>query len=101
LFKSIRYQLNGQDLEYINNPGHASTMMGLLTYPDDYSKSRGLNKLWSRGTTNVAAQTNLDFATRQAYLIQKPNPKSTFNVKLDLIDICLVLPMITIKFCKV
>jgi len=83
LFKSIRYQLNGQDLEYINNPGHASTMMGLLTYPDDYGKSRGLDQLWSKDT-NALAQANLGFAVRQVYLIQKPNPKDTFSVKVDL-----------------
>lgn len=84
LFKSVRYQLNGQDLEYINNPGHASTMMGLLTYPDDYGKSRGLNQLWSKDTTNAAAAANLGFAARQAYIIQKPDPKGIFSIKVNL-----------------
>jgi len=84
LFKSVKYQINGQDLEYINNPEHASTMMGLLTYPGDYGKSKGLNQLWSKDTTNTAAAANLGFAARQAYLIQKPNPKSTFSIKVDL-----------------
>jgi len=82
LFKSIRYQLDGQDLEYINNPGHASTMMGLLTYPNDYGKSRGLNQLWSKDTT--AAVANLGFAAHQVYLIQKPDPKGTFSIKVNL-----------------
>jgi len=84
LFKVIRYKLVGQDLEYINNPGHPSTMMGLLTYPDDYGKSRGLNQLWLKDTSNAAAVANLGFAARQVYLIQQPNPKGTFSAKVDL-----------------
>jgi len=84
LFKSIRYQLDGQDLKYINNPGHASTIMGFLTYPDDYGKSRGLNQLWSKDTSNAAAVANLGFAARQTYIIQKPDPKGTFSIKVDL-----------------
>jgi len=84
LFKSVRYQLDRQDLEYINNPGHASTMMGLLTYPDDYGKSRGLNQLWSKDTSNIAAATNLGFNARQIYIVRNPDPKGTFSVKVDL-----------------
>jgi len=83
LFKSVRYQINGQDLEYINNPGHASTMMGLLTYPDDYAKSKGLNQLWSKDTIDAAAAAYLGFAARQAHLIQKPDPKGTFSIEVD------------------
>jgi len=80
LFKSIRYQLDGQDLEYINNPGHTSTIIGLLTYPDDYGKSRGLNQLWSKDTSATPAIANLGFAARQTYIIQKPDPKGTFSI---------------------
>jgi len=59
-------------------------MMGLLTYPDDYGKSRVLNQLWSKDTTAAAAVANLGFAARQTYVIQKPDPKGTFSVKVDL-----------------
>ena len=46
LFKRIRYELSGQDIENITNVGQATTMLGLLKYPDDFSKSKGLNQLW-------------------------------------------------------
>ena len=46
LFKSIRYELLGQEIEKIMYPGQATTMLGLLKYPDDFSKSKGLNQLW-------------------------------------------------------
>ena len=35
LFKSIRYELSGQEIEKIMYPGKATTMSGLLKYPDD------------------------------------------------------------------
>ena len=42
LFKRIRYDLSGQEIENIMNVGQATTMLGLLKYPDDFSKSKGL-----------------------------------------------------------
>ena len=44
LFKRIRYDLSGQEIENIMNVGQATTMLGLLKYPDDFSKSKGLNQ---------------------------------------------------------
>ena len=52
LFKRIRYELSGQDIENIMNLGQATTMLGLLKYPDDFSKSKGLNQLWYKDTMN-------------------------------------------------
>ena len=43
LFKRIRYDLSGQEIETLVHPGQATTMLGLLKYPDDFSKSKGLN----------------------------------------------------------
>jgi len=42
-------------------------MMGLLTYPDDYGKSRGLNQLLSKDTTDAAAAANLGFGLYKNY----------------------------------
>ena len=54
LFKRIRYDLSGQMIENIVNVGQATMMLGLLKYPDDFSKSKGLNQLWYKDTTNTA-----------------------------------------------
>ena len=48
LFKRIRYDLSGQEIESLGHPGQATTMLGLLKYPDDFNKSKGLNQLWYR-----------------------------------------------------
>ena len=39
LFKRIRYDLSGQEIKNIMNVGQETTMLGLLKYPDDFSKS--------------------------------------------------------------
>ena len=58
LFKNIKYQLSGQEIESVLNPGQATTMLGLLKYPDDFSKSQGLNQLWYKDTTTTADLDN-------------------------------------------
>ena len=46
LFKRIWYDLSGQEIETMVHLGQATTMLGLLKYPDNFSKSKGLNQLW-------------------------------------------------------
>ena len=59
LFKRIRYDLSGQEIENIMNVGQATTMLGLLKYPDDFSTSKGLNQLWSKDTTPMQKQITM------------------------------------------
>ena len=44
LFSRIEYDLSNQLIESLNYPGQATTMLGLLKYPDDFSKAQGLNQ---------------------------------------------------------
>ena len=60
-FKRIRYDLSGQEIESLVHPGQATTMLGLLKYPDDFSKSKGLNQLWYKDTTATAEEDNNGF----------------------------------------
>ena len=46
LFRRIEYYLSKQLIESINYAGQATTMLGLLKDPDDFSKAQGLNQLW-------------------------------------------------------
>ena len=74
LFKCIRYDLSGQEIETVVHPGQATTMLVLLKYPDDFSKSKGLNQLWYKDTTTGSvldgAGTNVGFKIRQDYIIK-------------------------------
>ena len=85
LFKRIRYDLSGQEIENVINPGQATTMLGLLKYPDDFSKSKGLNQLWYKDTTTDAAEANTGWEIRRKYIIQSPNNKrGTFSFRIPL-----------------
>ena len=85
LFKNIKYQLSGQHIENVLHPGQATTMLGLSKYPDDFSKSQGLNQLWYKDTTETASLVdNTGFKIRHDYIIIKPDPKGTFSFRVPL-----------------
>ena len=86
LFSDVRYHLASHEIEALQNPGQATTMLGLLKYPDDFTKSQGLNQLWIpdtvEGTHNIA--NNNGFAIRQKYIIGTPDPRGSFSLKIPL-----------------
>ena len=84
LFKRIRYDLSGQEIENIMNVGQATTMLGLLKYPDDFSKSKGLNQLWYKDTTRNANNNNIGFDIRRKYIIANADPVGTFSFRIPL-----------------
>ena len=60
-------------------------MLGLLKYPDDFSKSHGINQLWYKDTSPTADfGTNVGFKLRKEYIINNPDPKGTFSFKIPL-----------------
>ena len=88
LFKRIRYDLSGQEIENIVHPGQATRMLGLLKYLDDFSKSKGLNQLWYKDTTTTALldgdAVNVGFEIRQEYIIKSSDPRGTFSFRVPL-----------------
>ena len=85
LFKRIRYDLSGQEIENIMNVGQATTMLGLLKYPDDFSNSKGLNQLWYKDTTSTAVlDDNAGFKIRHDYIITKSRPRGSFSFRIPL-----------------
>ena len=91
LFSDIRYHLASHEIEVLQNPGHATTMLGLLKYPDDFNKSFGMNQLWvkdeSTGTTELRKDNdnyNRGFDIRRNYIITSPNTNGKFSFKIPL-----------------
>ena len=84
LFRDIRYELSGQEIEKVNFVGRATTMLGLLKYPDDFSKSKGLNQLWYKDTTTQANAQNLGWNFRKQYVINNSDPKGSFSFRIPL-----------------
>ena len=72
-------------MESINYPSQATTMLGLLKYPDDFSMAQGLNQLWYKDTATTAVKVdNNGFAARHAYLIQSQTVKGTFSFRIPM-----------------
>ena len=89
LFSDVRYHLASHEIEVLQNPGYATTMLGMLKYPDDFTKSQGLNQLWLPDTNiannNIAnKEQNEGFKKRHDYIIQTADPKGTFSFKIPL-----------------
>ena len=59
-------------------------MLGLLKYPDDFSKSKGLNQLWYKDTTTQANNHNVGWNIRGQYVVHNSDPKGTFGFKIPL-----------------
>ena len=86
LFKRIRYDLSGQEIENLLHPGQATTMLGLLKYPDDFSKSKGLNQLWYKDTNlnaNIGNNGNAGFTVRRHYIFDSV-PVGSFSFRIPL-----------------
>ena len=85
LFSDVKYHLASHEIEVLQNPGQATTMLGMLKYPDDFTKSEGLNHLWTPDTNNDAdIVNNLGYKKRHAHIILRPEPKGTFSFKIPL-----------------
>ena len=85
LFSDVRYHLASHEMEVLQNPGQATTMLGLLKYPDDFSKSFGINQVWFNDTTpNANSALNNGFSLRHDYIIREPTPRGTFSFKIPL-----------------
>ena len=81
LLSRIEYHLSNQLIESLNYPGQATTMLGLLKYPD----AQGLNQLWYKDTSTTAAKAdNNGFVARYAYLIQSPTVNGIFSFRIPL-----------------
>ena len=75
-------------IDTLRYSGQASTMLGLLKYPDDFLNAQDLNQLWYKDTTTTAAKGhNNGFAVSHVYLIQLPTFKGTFSFRIPLKNI--------------
>ena len=81
LFTSLKLTLAGQEVEHVNYPGHATSLLGLASYSSDYQRGCRLTQGWLPDTGFTAdLSANDGFKTRQGYLIKTPNPKGRFQL---------------------
>ena len=89
LFSDVRYHLASHEIEVLQNPGHASAMLGMLKYPDDFNKSHGLNQGWAPDieVSTPNNDNNAGFKKRHDYIIgniAEAGEKGKFSFKIPL-----------------
>ena len=85
LFDKMKYELNGQEIESIYHPGHATTMLGLTKYSPNFNAGAGLNQCWCIDTAATAVENdNEGFKRRVDYILEKPTPRGSFRLAIPL-----------------
>ena len=79
-FSNIKYHLGGNEIESINEPGQATTMMGLLKYERTFP---GLNQCWTIDTALAADDTNAGFVKRKNFILSSA-PTGHFSFAFSL-----------------
>ena len=86
LFSNVKYELAGQEVESVNNPGIAGVLMGISKFPYDYANGAGMIQCWSP-QIHDAMLGERGFARRQEYIIGKSLPRGSFSFAVDLENI--------------
>ena len=85
LFRDIRYELSGHEIEKVNYVGYATTMLGLLKYTEDFGRSKGLNRSWCLDSTTIANNQNKGFWIRHQHLFNHlERNKGSFSFRIPL-----------------
>ena len=84
LFSSLMLKLAAQEVEHVNYPGHATSLLGLASYSSEYQKGCGPTQGWYVDTSTAAALNNNGFAVRQQFLIRSPDPKGSFQCAIPM-----------------
>ena len=88
LFRDIRYELSGHEIEKVNYVGYATTMLGLLKYTEDFGRSKGLNQSWYLDSIAAANNQNKGFWARHQHIFNNLDAgvadKGTFSFRIPL-----------------
>ena len=85
LFRDIRYELSGHEIEKVNYVGYATTMLGLLKYTEDFGKTKGLNQSWNKDTSTIPNNQNRGFWERHQHIFNHlDRNKGSFSFRIPL-----------------
>ena len=83
LFSNVKYEISGQEIESVNNPGIAGVMMGAAKFPYDYANGVGLMQCWGADTDETQLNDK-GWNKRKDYIITKSDPKGSFSFIVEL-----------------
>ena len=84
LFSNVRYEIAGQEIENVNDPGIAGVLMGSAKLPFDYAAGAGLMQCWAPNTGDSQLIDKKGYEARKKYIIAKSNPIGTFSFIVEL-----------------
>ena len=84
LFSNAKYEIAGQEIESVNNPGIAGVLMGAAKFPFDYSAGAGLMQCWAPNTADSQVIDTKGYEARKKYIIAKSVPVGTFSFIIEL-----------------
>ena len=79
LFTGMKYELGNTTVESINHPGQTTSMIGYLSYPDDFSKSAGLTCCWSKDTNASADSAKYSASAAAPAAGYTPEENANYN----------------------
>ena len=83
LFSNFKYEIAGQVIENIYEPGIVGVMMGLAKFPYSFPNATGLMQCWCSETSD-AATGDRAFQKRKEYILTKSNPKGSFSFIIEM-----------------
>lgn len=84
LFSNAKYEIGGQEIESVNNPGIAGVLMGAAKFPFDYAAGAGLMQCWAPNTADSQLIDKKGYEARKKYIIAKSTPVGTFSFAVEL-----------------
>ena len=84
LFSNAKYEIAGQEIENVNNPGIAGVLMGAAKFPFDYSTGAGLMQCWAPNTADSQLINTKGYEARKEYIIKTSVPVGTFSFMIEL-----------------
>ena len=79
LFSNVKYEIGGQEIESVNNPGTAGVLMGAAKFPFGYTEGADLMHCWSPNTKDSQIIINKGYKTWKKYIIENSKPVGTFS----------------------
>jgi len=83
LFSNLKYEIGGQVIENINEPGIAGVMMGMAKFPYTFALGTGMMQCWCPETMDTTFGDRA-FQRRREFILTKSKPKGSFSFILEM-----------------
>ena len=83
LFSNIKYEIAGQEIESVNNPGISGVIMNTVKFPYGYAEGVGLMQCWAADTDETQLGDK-GWRKRKDYIMTKSDPKGSFSFIVEL-----------------